>query len=76
MHLALEEHVQTACLPPAPTETRRWRQTGEKSDEMRRRRRVRQSNTRLHSAEDSSDEVNFNSAAAATNKNLLINRDE
>lgn len=72
MHLALEEHIQTACLPPAPTETRRWRQTGENTET----RRVKPGNTRLHSAEDSWDEVNFNSAAVATYKNLLINRDE
>lgn len=70
MHVALEEHVQTACLPPAPAE-RRWRQTGGKTET----RRVKLGNTRLHSAEDSPDEVNFNSAAVATNKNPLINRD-
>lgn len=38
-------------------------------------RRVKLGNTRLHSAEASPDEVNFNSAAVATNKNPLINRD-
>lgn len=38
-------------------------------------RRAKLGNTRLHSAEDSRDEVNFNSAAVATNKNPLINRD-
>ena len=32
-------------------------------------------NTRLHSAEDSLGEVNFNSAGVAANKDLLINRD-
>lgn len=37
---------------------------------------MKPSNSRLHSAEDSPDEVNFKSAAVATNKNLLINRDE
>lgn len=72
LHLALEEHVQTACLPPAPTETRRLRQTGRRGTKTRR---VKPGNTRLHSAEDSPGEVNFNSAAVATNKNPLINRD-
>lgn len=38
-------------------------------------RRVKLCNTRLHSAEDSPGEGNFNSAAVATNKNPLINRD-
>lgn len=70
IHLALEEHVQTACLPPAPTERGRWRQAGEKM----RQGDKKLGNTWLHSTEDSLKEVNFNSAAVASNKNLLINR--
>lgn len=38
-------------------------------------KRVKLCNTRLHSADDSQGEGNFNSAAVAANKNLLINRD-
>lgn len=71
MHLALEEHVQTACLTPAPTERRKWRQAGGGNET----RVVKLGNTWLHSTEDSLNEVNFNSAAVASNKNLLINRD-
>lgn len=38
-------------------------------------RRVNLCNTRLHSADDSQGEGNFNSAAVVANKNPLINRD-
>lgn len=70
MHLALEEHVQTACLP-LQREGDGDRREGKKTET----RKVKLGNTRLHSAEDSPDEVNFNSAAVAANKNLLINGD-
>lgn len=68
MHLALKEHVQTACCLPLQRrgdgDRRGW--GGVETS------RVKLGNTWLCAAEDSRKEVNFNSAAVATNKNPLI----
>lgn len=58
-----------ACLPLQREED------GDRRGGNTETRRVKLCNTRLHSAEDSPGEGNFNSAAVATNKNPLINRD-
>lgn len=61
-----------ACRLPLQREEDGYRRGGGGNTETRR---VKLCNTRLHSAEDSPGEGNFNSAAVATNKNPLINRD-
>lgn len=73
MHLALEELIRTACLPACLPLQRE--EDGDRRGGNTETRRVKLCNTRLHSAEDSPGEGNFNSAAVATNKNPLINRD-
>lgn len=58
-----------ACLPPLQRGGDGY-QRGRNRDEE-----LKLCDTQLRSAENSPGEVNFNSAAEATNKNLLINRD-
>lgn len=62
----------TYKLPACPYREKEMERDGGEETETRR---VKPGNTWLHSAEDSLGEVNFNSAAVATNKKPLINRD-
>lgn len=66
MHLALKEHVLPAACPYRDKEMETDGEGGMETS------RVKLGNTWLCAAEDSRKEVNFNSAAVATNKNPLI----